>query len=109
MSLGDAWYILAHIGTGWKNFFNVHFWISGAIANQNFSQAGSVIAEARLLLVPLSAIFMVFGEYIEHRAHINTWLAAHSIWLRWTAYYALILWILVFGYFSGRTFIYFQF
>ena len=94
---------------GWGNFLNAHFWISGKIANQNFSQAGSVAAEARLLLVPLSAAIMLFGEYVERRAHITAWLAIHSFWIRWVAYYALILWILVFGYFSGRTFIYFQF
>ena len=48
-------------------------------------------------------------KWMERNKQVTTWLTTHSLALRWSAYYALIIWVLAFGYYAQRTFIYFQF
>lgn len=108
-SLGAAWYIIVHLWAGWGNVLHARFWLDGTFMGQYFNQNVTIVTKIRFLLLPVSVALMVFGEYIGDKIQIGTWLTSRPLWMRWAAYYVLIFWILVLGYFSGRTFIYFQF
>ena len=108
-SMGDALYLLTHFGIGWGSVFHKTFWTSGRFAGPAFIQTESTLGKIKLLSLPLSCLFMIGGEYLQRRAKVNKWLMTHSPILRWAAYYALVIWIIIFGYYAQRTFIYFQF
>jgi D-alanyl-lipoteichoic acid acyltransferase DltB (MBOAT superfamily) len=108
-SMGEAWYIIGHMWSGWSNFFHQEFWTSGKFSGQIFNQIDNIVVYTRLFLLPLSTAVMVFGEYLEHKIRVNAWLARQAWWFQWAAYYVLIFWIFAFGYYGQRTFIYFQF
>ena len=103
-------YISLHIlGSGWGDALHKTFWTTGKFTGLIFGQTESLYANIRLLLLPLSCLFMIGGEYLQRKVGITEWLAMHSPMLRWAAYYALVIWIIIFGYYMPRTFIYFQF
>lgn len=60
--------------------------------------------ECVLVIVLLETI-----QYIHAKRNINTLLAAQPRYLRWGAYYAMVLAIIYLGVFKNREFIYFQF
>jgi len=103
-SLHDAFYVLWHLPTGWRAAFSKTFW--SAMIN-NLAQAG-LIRSNLVSLLAASAI-MIGGEYWAMRTQFVASLAERPRWFRWGAYYLLIVWILAFGYYQQRTFIYFQF
>ncbi len=108
-SLSEAWYILGHMWSGWGNLFNKYFWTSGQFSGQIFNQTDTPIMKVHLLFLPVSVALMVFGEWANHKYGIVDHLRRRPFLMRWAFYYALIFWIFAFGYFSQRTFIYFQF
>ena len=59
----------------------------------------------------LSLILIVFLFAMERRPEnpVQALVAGRPAWVRWSVAYALVLAILVFGYFTARQFIYFQF
>jgi alginate O-acetyltransferase complex protein AlgI len=96
-SLGDAWYIVNHL------FVNLRFSSLGI---------GSIMPGGKYeLLIALCAIFLM--EVIHILQFRNIDLRAYSIrlpiWMRWAAYYVLVLAILIFGMFGLSEFIYIQF
>ena len=61
-------------------------------------------------LIALVAIgFMEFIHLIQRHVGIRHMLSGKPIYLRWSVYYAMILFILAFGEFGLKQFIYFQF
>lgn len=103
-SLTDAWYVISHLWTGWGSTFSKEFWVT-----KIFDQVATGLPNSRLFFLPVSCAIMLFGEYFERTKNILARLAARPLWFRWGAYYALIVVMLVFGYYQQRTFIYFQF
>ncbi len=62
------------------------------------------------LSVSLIAIaFLVVVELIHRRGNLIQFVSSKPLWLRWTAYYSLIVSIILFGIFRHAEFIYFQF
>jgi alginate O-acetyltransferase complex protein AlgI len=48
-------------------------------------------------------------QFAQRRRSVSSWLSTQPPLLRWAAYYAIIMAILVFGEFGGQDFVYFQF
>lgn len=103
-SLSDALYFVGHLASGW-----------GVVAHAAFLKSILLhpmmpgLSGLHTVLIILASMLAIVGEYLNHRYHIIEWFGAHPRVIRWTAYYVLILWILAFGHYQARTFIYFQF
>jgi alginate O-acetyltransferase complex protein AlgI len=103
-SLHDALYFVSELVRGWGAVFHPSF-----LKNSILHPMLPGLSELHTLLIIAASIVVIVGEQLNHRYHIIAWLGAHPRALRWAAYYVLILWILAFGHYQARTFIYFQF
>ena len=58
-----------------------------------------------------AALIVLLGlvQLVQRRGSIRQTVSRSPIWLRWAAYYTLVLAILLLGVFENRQFIYFQF
>lgn len=66
------------------------------------------ISKKELAIIAVSIAGMIAYEYLQDaKIPLPAWLNRRS--LRWSFYYIFILWILFSGYFTSKTFIYFQF
>lgn len=68
-----------------------------------------VITRSYLIISILAIVFMETIHIIQIRQSPISILSRQSSWVRWTAYYAFVLSILLFGTFDSQAFIYFQF
>ena len=99
-TISDAFNIIANLFTGWGRVFtvrileNIPFW--GPL---RFELVVSLISVGILLCVQL----------MEERGNIIDRFSEKPAWIRWPAYYFLLLAILLFGNFGSKQFIYFQF
>ncbi len=101
-SVADAWLVLKNLGTGWQVL------VQGEKAKELLLSMG--MNEFGFIVTMASIVFMEVVQYgQEKRWFSSPWLEARPIWFRWTAYYLLVLWILLFGAWGGQNFIYFQF
>jgi D-alanyl-lipoteichoic acid acyltransferase DltB (MBOAT superfamily) len=57
----------------------------------------------------VSVIFLSIAELVQAKASVRVVLRRQPAWLRWAAYYVLVMSILLWGKFSDQRFIYFQF
>lgn len=62
-----------------------------------------------LLSIAGLAVLLIVDALQEWTHGVRAWLSTRSSWLRWSVYYGLILWILLFGVFEREEFVYFQF
>jgi D-alanyl-lipoteichoic acid acyltransferase DltB (MBOAT superfamily) len=104
-SLTDAVYVIVHLALGWTAVLHNAFWSS--LVLDSLVSVG--LAKWRVLVIALSTLAMFIGEYVQTEHGAFAWFATQPRLLRWSAYYLIIFWILVFGYYQPRTFIYFQF
>ena len=56
-----------------------------------------------------SIAFMELVHLIQEKKSIREFISTKPIWIRWSLYYILILWIILLGSFGSQEFIYFQF
>jgi alginate O-acetyltransferase complex protein AlgI len=104
-TITDAWYILtsslAGLPASLVNAFDVYF-IKEVLVSMNFSiMSLSVIASSIILLHIMHTI--------QKQGSIRHMLRQYSLWTRWGLYYAILVWIALFGYIGEQPFIYFQF
>lgn len=90
-TLSDAWYILTHLAPS-----------GGAVFSIGVSWAEFLAACAAILGMILVERIGSFDETAERVKRL-------PFWIRWSAYNAVMLWIVFFGYFGEQPFIYFQF
>jgi len=90
--------------TGWAAVVTRTFW-----KNYAYSLIAMDPPLWKFLSLPVSCVALLVIEYWEREHRLLAWFDAQPRWLRWGAYYALIVWICCFGSFKQRTFIYFQF
>lgn len=63
-----------------------------------------------LVLAVGAIVFMEIVHLLERRQTFAEFLKSRSVWIRWSVYYGLTMWILLFGvYGKEQAFIYFQF
>lgn len=99
-SISDAIYILSHLFTGWQDIFHVDVLIKNPLWDSlKFEWITGLASIGVLILVEWGARH---GSMVEM-------ISAKPIWIRWPAYYFILLSILLFGHFGTKQFIYFQF
>ena len=100
-TLADSLYVVGHLIPGLGNSMTL------ATLKGGTDQIG-MDRIALLFSIGLIVVLELI-QYWQARGSISRVLAARPAWVRWAVYYALVMSILLFGVFSERTFIYFQF
>jgi alginate O-acetyltransferase complex protein AlgI len=92
-SLGDAWYILSHLGAGW-----------------DFSRIGTEQFLLRQMPLALAAIVLLeVAQHLHSRRSLALRFGHLPMPLRWSTYLSLVLGVVMFGVYRSSQFIYFQF
>jgi alginate O-acetyltransferase complex protein AlgI len=99
-SISDAIYVLSHLMTGLQEIFK-----PGVLMNT--APWDSLRFEWITGLVSIGVLVLV--EWEERHGSIVETISTKPIWIRWPAYYFILLSILLFGHFGTKQFIYFQF
>lgn len=100
-SLQDAFYIVTHL-----------FTLSSTVAGETaLVPPGAFILDRVDIVIALAAVaFMEIIHLLQRHRKMRQFLSEKPFWMRWSAYYALIMSILLFGKFDlPQQFIYFQF
>jgi D-alanyl-lipoteichoic acid acyltransferase DltB (MBOAT superfamily) len=100
-NLSDAYYIVTHLGTGLGSATGIQM---------SFKSLYSLTLNKFELIVALVSIgFMEFIQKIETQKDMRHLLSEKPIWIRWSIYYILLLFLILFGEYNDQAFIYFQF
>ena len=99
-SNSDAIHILSRLFTGWQDIFQADFLIKNSVW-------GSLKFQWITGLASVGVLMLVEGG--ARHGSIVEMISARPIWIRWPAYYFILLSILLFGRFETKQFIYFQF
>ncbi|MES2692302.1 MAG: MBOAT family O-acyltransferase [Verrucomicrobiota bacterium] len=92
-SLGDAWYILTHLGSGW-----------------DFQRIGTEQFLLRQMPVALAGIAVLeLGQFLQGRVSLPRFIANFPVVPRWAVYACFVVGVLMFGIYRSEQFIYFQF
>ncbi|MFC2149401.1 MBOAT family O-acyltransferase, partial [Candidatus Auribacterota bacterium] len=102
-SISDAFYIVGHLFTGLGSLLSY-----GAIKADLLGK-GLGFGEYDLIIAIVSIAFMEYVHIIQRHESIRHMLRDKPIYIRWSIYYALVMWILLFGEYGTNTFIYYQF
>ncbi len=105
-TLSDALFIITHLFTGVGGVFN-RIWelgITPGIFNYGFE-----LPLSEMFIGMCAIIILGIHHLIQREQSARAWFNTKPIWIRWTIYYGLVIWILVFGYLEPSEFIYFQF
>ena len=92
-TLGDAWYVLTHLTTGWD---------PGRIGTDQFLLRQMPVALAGILVLEA-------GQLLHHKCAIVSILRRLPTAPRWLAYLGFVTAVLMFGVYRDAQFIYFQF
>jgi alginate O-acetyltransferase complex protein AlgI len=96
-SFSAALAIFGRLFTGWSDVASLKSWLLfDGSTNMLLAAAGIAI----LLIVDLLQ---------EKTGGVRAWVATRPWWQRWSLYYGLVLWIVLFGVFEREEFVYFQF
>lgn len=96
-NISDGLYIISHLGVGWGDFYPGAFApFEGAL---KFNLMIGVISTGILLII----------HFLQGEDHFSHWLSKKRMAWRWSVYYSMIIAILLFGAFTSKEFIYFQF
>jgi D-alanyl-lipoteichoic acid acyltransferase DltB (MBOAT superfamily) len=106
--ISTAWYIVTHLWTGWYDLL-VNLQAPAAIRNTFSSLNLPVLLPALVSIVILELAGYFHNTYSRQGGGAARILASRPVLIRWSAYYALFCWILLFGRFGTKQFIYFQF
>lgn len=104
-SVKDAGYYLINIFSGWRDILQ-------NLSNSDFVQSKIFMnfRPAEFLIAMLAIIFLIIVEYIQEKyGSISALLLRRSIFIQALASWLLLLSIIVFGIFTSKGFIYFQF
>ncbi len=99
-TISDAFNIIANLFTGWGRAFTVRIL-------ENIPFWGPLRFELVVSLISIGILLCV--QLMEERWNIIDRFSEKPAWIRWPAYYFLLLAILLFGNFGAKQFIYFQF
>jgi len=107
-TIHDAFYILKHIFIGFGHD------LQAVVANENNARLSLIYlskGKFALLVFLLPVIVMEMVYLFQRGRKIREFVAQRPVWIRWSAYYLLIMAMLVFGQYAGekQQFIYFQF
>ncbi len=101
-TVGDGFYILKHLFTGWGDPFN-----GGDF--KSFIYSVGVRSSSEFNVAIAAIVVLEIGHYLQMRGPVRPRLAQQPALIRWVLYYLLVLSILSYGVFTASPFIYFQF
>jgi alginate O-acetyltransferase complex protein AlgI len=105
-SIGDAWYVLSHLGTGLPE--QLRQLASGDRQAMNaFLFLG--FERSRIAIAVAAVIALLVVERLQGQGPLRLRIARTSAPLRWAAYACAVLTIMTLGVFQSAKFIYFQF
>jgi alginate O-acetyltransferase complex protein AlgI len=100
-SLSDAFYVITHLGVGLGDRMGVQM---------SFESLYSLgLDRYELIIAVLSIGIMELFYGIEKQGNMRKMFSEKPIWVRWPLYYILVLFLIFFGEYNDRAFIYFQF
>lgn len=99
-SPSDAFYIVAHLFTGWSEVFNV----PGFLQALHFG-----LLKKELAVAVVSIAFMLLIHWRRKEQTFEQLISKQETVIRWTIYLVLLLWIMTFGEPGAEGFIYFRF
>lgn len=103
-SLSEAWAFIARLGHGWQGI-GARLWDTYYL--RPFDTLGFSRTE---LILSVGGICLLLGvEYAQERWHLLAWLARQPLYVRTFVYSGLAMAIVIFGAFTSKQFIYFQF
>ena len=100
-SLSDASYVMTHLWTGLGDLAGIKMSVK--------SLYSSGLNRYELIIAFVSIGLMEFIQMIEKQSKMRQMFSERPIWVRWTFYYVLILFLIFFGEYNDHAFIYFQF
>lgn len=100
-SVGAAQTIFAKVTTDWESFLTLER-VLQELARLKWQPIDMVVTLLAIAVVEM-------GDTLQSYGSVRGWLSQRPFAVRWGAYYALLLFIMFFGHFSGQPFIYFQF
>jgi D-alanyl-lipoteichoic acid acyltransferase DltB (MBOAT superfamily) len=100
-SLSDAAYVITHLGTGLGSL--------GGIKASLKSLYSLGLDRHDLIIVLISIGLMEWVEGVEPLRNMRRMFSGRPILFRWVTYYVVILFLIFFGEYNDRAFIYFQF
>jgi len=104
-NLPDVWHIVINLGPGIMSLFHVEYVLHSVVTREVLGTTFSFF-----LLRILAIIFMEIVEYVSRNADsMRSMLLCLPFSARVSAYYVIIIWIFLLGYFDTKSFIYFQF
>ena len=96
----DAWYIITHLFTGSFTTSSIAYDI------EIMSESGSMKQELLVLVISLG--LWLASARIGHKKILDR-IINMSCWLRFSLYYAIVMYLLLFGYFTKQSFAYVRF
>jgi len=100
-NLSDAYYILTHLGAGLGNLEGIRLSLK--------SLYGLGLDRYELVIALISIGLMEGVQWMVPQRNMRQMLSDKPIFFRWPVYYALILFLVLFGEYYDHAFIYFQF
>ena len=76
---------------------------------QAFLVSAEVFAKYGFIVSSAACLLLLRVQWIQQKYSIRQFLSAKPLWFKWTVYYILIFTLLIFGRYTSREFIYFQF
>jgi alginate O-acetyltransferase complex protein AlgI len=104
-NLTDAWYIVTHLSVGLVNSI-VGLFSPGALPVFIKDLGLGVFVFWQIVA---AVVFMEIVHKYENHGKMGERLARQPLWVRWSVYNFVLLWIFFFGFFGEQPFIYFQF
>ncbi len=92
-TIGDAFYVAVHVFTDFD--FGADFYLE--------------LGAYEFWIGTVSIFLLECVHYMQRQVRVRTFIAERPAWLRWSLYYASIMYVLLFAEFGGAKFIYFQF
>ncbi len=105
-SLGDAWYVLTHLGAGLGGQ------LAAVVAREPAAQRDLLFLgfePSRLVIATTAVLALLVAERLKGNGPLRARLASGATPLRWAAYAGAVLTIMTLGVFQSAKFIYFQF
>lgn len=103
-----AIYLITNIFTGMASAVSTGL-AAGPVSFAKSIFSFSSIETIKIVIALISLAILAAVELINTRFSLRNAFLRSPIWLRWPAYYSLFFWIIVFGEFGDKNFIYFQF
>lgn len=87
----------------------IHRAIISAVSRLFRGFAGFPVSRYQFIICLGAIAFLEFVHYTQTKQDMRDALAEKPVWMRWAIYYAMLLGIFLFGEFTNRRFVYFQF